>query len=198
MIYLLFIVAVLALVGSRCSPTPPEPPQSVNMELSTEPVVSGSGEGEDLVGLSFVTYTNRAVGYTILRPNNWYWRHYIASEINHLNPSVVDYFITDDKPLSGLGSGYLGQIVIEVSTRELSDYAAEVSNFSSRETIVAGVPAVRYEGEKLNQNGELMRVVEYHFRYNDRTFRIIYNNSTKNNNEQTVFEQVVSSFKFSN
>ncbi len=195
--YRVIIIGVLVgvmLTGSRCSPTPPQPPQPVLPEA--EEPVSGPGEGEDLVGLSFVTYTNRAVGYTILRPNNWYWRHYIANEIGSINPSVVDYFITDSKPLPSLGSEYLGQIVIEVSERELADYAEAVAGLEKSVGMVGSITAQRYEGEKTNQSENKVKVVEYQFSYNKKTFRIIYTAEPSSDNEKDIFDQVVSSFKF--
>lgn len=193
LITIIFLAGVM-LLGSRCSPTPPQPPQPVLPEA--EEPMSGPGEGEDLVGLSFVTYTNRAVGYTILRPDNWYWRHYIADEIGGINPSVVDYFITDSKPLPSLGSEYLGQIVIEVSERDLGDYSEAVAGLKKSPSLVGNLPAERYEGEKTNQSGEKMKVVEYQFRYNQRTFRLVYMGDPSSDNEKAIFDQVVSSFKF--
>ena len=189
--FLLIAVASLVLVGSRCTPTPVEQVLPVAPEPSTL-----SGEGEDLVGTKFVAYANRAQGYTILRPDNWYWRHYISSEIGDRNPTVVDYFMTDPEPLPGLGSEHLGQIVIEVSARPLSDYAAAVADLAHTEATVAGQPTSRYQGRRSNKVGESELVVEYHFSYHDKTIRLRLTAPVAAGSAEDIFETVVASFKF--
>lgn len=188
---LLVGLAALVLIGSRCSPsrvTPPEPlPQS-------EAPSAEADEGVDQLGVKFVSYTNRAQGYTILRPANWYWRHYIANEIKNMNSEVVDYFITDPNPLPGLGSEYLGKIVIEVSKRPLSDYQDSVAGLEMSEQIVGGMSAKKYTGERISQSSEKTAVVEYQFAKGDSTWRLILIRSDEI--DEKIFDQVVSSLRF--
>jgi len=192
-LYLLaFVAAALILVGSKCSPSPVTPTKTLPR---AEESVTGQGEGDDLVGVKFVAYTNKAQGYSILRPDNWYWRHYIANEIKDMNPMVVDYFITDSNPLPGLGSEYLGKIVIEVSQLDLSQYAKPVSGLVRSDSFVGQVVAKRFAGERVNQSGEKQKVVEYQFSYKEKSYRLILN-SGASMDDQAIFEQVVSSFKF--
>src|SRR3989344_3487666 len=163
--YLLAVTlgVALILVGGRCAPEFVAPVSPEFTPPATNEPVTGSGEGEDLVGVKFVAYENRAQWYSVLRPDNWYWRHYIKNEIGGSNKGVVDYFITDSKPLLGLGSEYLGQIVIEVSERPLADYADAVGGLTKSEVTVGGESASRYEGTRQNAGGAGQAVVEYQF-----------------------------------
>lgn len=191
---LLASLAGIVLLGSRCSPAPVTPvtPPGALPELN-QPNTS-QGESFDVLGVKFVSYLNKAQGYSISRPANWYWRHYIANEIKNINPAALDYFITDSKPLPGLGSEYLGKIVIEVSARPLSDYQAGVVGFAVTAKQVGGEAAKRYAGKRVNSAGEETAVVEYQFVRQGKTYRIILTGAS--GADQAIFEQIIGSFKF--
>ncbi|MFH1866640.1 MAG: hypothetical protein ABIJ81_00965 [Patescibacteria group bacterium] len=146
--------------------------------------------------VTYVFYTNKAIGYTIERPDQWYWRHYTRGEIGDSNPLVDDYFIADPNPLPKLGSEYLGQMVIEASSRPLSDFADSVRGLSTSQIIVASLSAIRYAGFRTNQLVENQKVIEYHFTKGSRTFRIIYNKQDSSEEAEQIFEHLVESFSF--
>lgn len=152
-------------------------------------------EEEALPSAGFVSYTNKAVGYTISRPDKWYWRHYIRSEIGEKNPKVHDYFITDKSPLTGLGSQHLGTIVIEVSENQPEDFADTVKDLNKRNVQVAGLDATRYEG--IRRVGDVnWDTVEYHFVKEAKTFRLLYAMQEGPGDYKEVFEELVKSFTF--
>lgn len=153
------------------------------------------------LSVNFTSYENKAVGYKILIPEKWYWQHFMKSQIKAAggNDSVDDYLVTDKNPLVGLGSEYLGQIVVEKSSFSLDDLSADKKDFSSREVTVAGQKATRYE---MQTNGDHAlfpnrKLIEYHLSRNDATFRLIYISNDNMENE-TIFEKMVESFSFSN
>ncbi len=71
--------------------------------------------------VSFVPYDNKAVGYSIERPDKWYWQHYLKNEIGDKEPMADDYFMTDPQPLTQIGALAQNRIVIEVSRRDVND-----------------------------------------------------------------------------
>lgn len=180
-----FILITIILVGSRCSPTPVVP---------VEPVAQVDEQGTPLEpvaevpDVNFVAYENKAQGYSILRPNNWYWRHYIDNEISEAD--VIDYFITDPDSLKGLGSDYLGNIVVQVSSKSLADLTSSLAGLTQQSKQVGGQEATRYEGT--SDIGQT--TVVYLFGVNNKTFSFTY----KDDSEKylPVFENLVSSFKF--
>lgn len=139
----------------------------------------------------FITYTNKTVGYTISRPDQWYWQHLTRAEIGEKNPLVHDYFIADRNPLLPLGSEYLGEIVIEVSKGDIADFADSVSGFSKEDREIGGKSAVRYEGMRGEQ-----KIIEYHFTKGSFTFRIIYARVDSTEEEEKIFETIVTSLTF--
>lgn len=145
----------------------------------------------------FASYTNKAIGYTIVRPDKWYWQHFNTAELEAEGvEGVLDYFIADRRPLIGFGSEYLGEIVIEVTKRDLSDFADHVKDFSKKNTKVGGIDAVRYEGVVTNEIVTKQKWIEYQFIYNNLTFRIIYAKINSTEEEEAIFGQVVQSFVF--
>lgn len=182
-------LAALAFLGGRCVPPPPE---LVDQPTVEQPEAQGDAASQpaDVSGVVFVKYENKAMGYVIDRPDKWYWRHYLKSQIQEQVPDVDDYFISDPAPLGGLGSEYLGRIVIEASRLDLSEYADEVAGFASREATVAGEPATRYAGER-----DGSAVIEYQFSHGDYTYRLRYQ-APVGVDQAAVFERVASSLKF--
>ncbi len=191
---LILAAAGFFLIGSRCSPTPPQVPEPIWPQNKEQ--VSKSESSDNSTDFNYVIYTNRAAGYNILRPANWYWRHYIANEIKKYNPQVVDYFITDPQPLPGLDSEYLGQIVIEISERPLVDYQGAVSGLFKTEAVVANQSAYRFAGERVGMSGEKKYLIEYQLEYNNKTYRLVCKAKTANDSAVEIFEHMVKSLKF--
>jgi hypothetical protein len=181
-------LAALALLGGKC--TPPAPP-STGDQAATE---SQSSHEQSTVqappavsGVEFVAYQNKAMNYSLERPDRWYWRHYLGSQIKEAAPGVEDYFITDPAPLPALNKEHLGNVVVEVSKRALTDYATAVSGLAERSVTVAGESATRYEGER-----DGSKIIEYHFTHAGYTYRLRYEAATSAGHE-AVFEHVVAS-----
>jgi|ETN02SMinimDraft_2_1059926.scaffolds.fasta_scaffold35925_2 hypothetical protein len=139
----------------------------------------------------FVSYTNKSMGYTVSRPDKWYWQHFHKSEIGENSP-VDDYLVMDRSPLIGLGTEYLGRIVVEVSKRSLSDFYDSVSAGTKTSATISGVSTTRYEGERNDSS-----YIEYQFVTNGKTYRIIYTNNNTTNEEEQIFEFFAKSFSLS-
>jgi hypothetical protein len=205
---LVFLMAgVLVLGGAGCAEEPTTPAgenQNVNQNINEEPSSSGQetiaqGEGEEpseTGGVKFASYANKSVGYTIDRPEGWYWRHYIQKEIGETHPGIEDYFITDPNPLPRLETEYLGRMVIEVSKKSLDEIAANVSDLTSSDTTVGGVEAKKFEGTRDNEMVKNQKVIAYHFQKDGRTFRIVYTKLNSTSEEEAVFEHLASSLTF--
>ena len=132
------------------------------------------------------------MGYTIMRPDNWYWQHFMKNNLTAAgtNELIDDYFISDKNALIGLGSEYLGQIVIEKSRFDLEELKKNMTGYASKQITVAGQPATRFEIQT-NEN----KMIEYHFEKGEQTFRLMYVSSDLPQN-QSIFEAVVKSFTF--
>ncbi len=190
-----FFVVVLGLAG--CSPIgilKPDQPKVDQVSNDTNEI--SETELPNVDGLTFVSYTNRSVGYTVDRPNRWYWRHYIKSQIGTSHPKVDDYFMTSAKPLPGLEAEVLGQIVIEVRGEEVNEVTTGLDKFSKVQSQIGGLEGVRYEGTRKNAAGGEIKVIEYQMRRDDQSFRFIYTQSPGETDNSQVFERVVKSFVF--
>ncbi len=141
-------------------------------------------------------FENKAAGYSIQRPANWYWRHMIRSEIGNASPDVNDYFFTDPVKLGGLGSEFLGQFVVEVSKRAMTDYTAELGDLTKSTVTVGGETAERYAGVRSPEGAEQQRVIFYLFVRGGQTYRIFYVNRPNNEVNESLFEKMVASFAF--
>lgn len=155
---------------------------------------NGGGDEGDVSALLFVPYTNRAVQYSILRPQGWYWAHYIKSQIGEAHPDIEDYFITDPNIPPTVSGEKLGQVVVAVSSVEVPE--PKLSDLQQEPATVAGIPAVRYSGERNEGVYQGARWIEYQFVKDGRTFQIIYINTDSSPSQERIFERVVSSFYF--
>ncbi len=211
-IFLLF-AGVLVLAGAGCQG---EEKKQTNENNENAQVINGnvnenagnvnaeeeivSPEEEDTVptagGVNFTSYTNKSVGYTIDRPEKWYWQHSTQKEIGEAMPGVEDLFVTDPNPLTRLGSEYLGRIVIEVSRKSLDELAVNISDLVSSEVTVGGAAAKKFEGTRDNEMVQNQKVIAYHFEKDGRTFRIVYTKIKSTSEEEAVFEHLVSSLSF--
>lgn len=203
----LLLVSVLVLIGASCRRG-----EEGEQVLKNQKVNFGIEEGidqnvnafreeqieklEEIEGVNFVFYNNKAQYYTILRPDGWYWQHFIKPELAEVKPDIDDYFITDPKPLPGFETEYLGQMFIEVSKKSLEDSAKKLEGFAVTHAKVGGFDARRYEGTIDNEMVNNKKVIEYHFEKNDKTFRLVYNKIDSTEKDEAIFEKMVKSFEF--
>jgi len=153
-------------------------------------------EEEEAGGVAFVEFVNKSMGYKIVRPDGWYWQHFIQREISETMPEVDDLFVTDPNPLPPLGTGYLGRIVIEVSRRSLTDLERNLSDLTSRTVTVGGISATKYEGVRSNEMVENQKYITYLFQKDSKTYRIAYTMKDSATEDEAVFTRVVESLSF--
>lgn len=170
------------------SPTP-EPSPTITPSPAATPTA-------ETTPTTYVEYENKAVGYTIQRPDKWYWQHSIRSQIGENAPLVDDYFIADRNPLPALGSEYLGRIVIEVSRQTVADVADRVTGLTKTTATVGGIAATRYEGIRNNETATNQTWIAYQFMKDSRLYRLIYTQTNSTPADVAVFEEVVESFTF--
>lgn len=206
------MISVLALGGAGCQTAEDNSAgdnqgggQNINQDINGAGGETGSeesvtpeedGESAPAGDVSFVSYVNKSMNYTIDRPEKWYWRHYIQKEIGETHAGVIDYFITDSSPLPRLESEYLGMIVIEVSDKSVEEINGDVSDLTVSDATVAGISAKKYEGIRDNEIVKNQKVVIYTFEKDGRTFRAIYKKSNSTSEREAVFEHLVSSLSF--
>lgn len=202
---ILAAVAVLALAGAGCeekTETPAAENKNQNGNVITANIngsiaeVVESPEEEEVGGVVFVEYKNKTMGYTIDRPDKWYWQHLIQREIGEAMPEVDDLFITDPNPLPPLGTEYLGRIVIEVSRRSMADLERNYSDLTSSAATVGEIYATKYEGVRSNEMVENQKAIVYLFQKEDKTYRIVYTKFNSTTEDEAVFRRVVESFSF--
>ncbi|MFZ5391328.1 MAG: hypothetical protein ACOZAJ_03585 [Patescibacteria group bacterium] len=188
-----------AIILAGCSKIgilkPDQPTETYNQASDNDNTQDGQ-ELPVIDGLTFVSYSNRSVGYSIERPNRWYWRHYIKSQIGSSHPKVEDYFMTSPKALPGLQADVLGQIVIEVSRQELNELTTGLEKFSKTESQVGGLMAIKYEGSKKDSTGQEIKVIEYQISRDKQSFRFIYSQIEGETDNSQIFERMVKSFAF--
>lgn len=145
--------------------------------------------GDDVVVIgeqTYETYENKAIGYTINRPTNWWWEHFHQARLNETHPDVTDIFAASLSPLPTLSDIYDAKIVIEVSSTDGSPY---VEKFTSKNVAIDGRNATRHEGVR-----EGNQVVEYQLTVGTATIRFIYSATEIDEKELSVFEEIVKSF----
>lgn len=205
---LLVLVAALALVlaGAGCekkeeTPAAENENQNVNQVITAN--VNGSAvevvepsEEEEVSGVKLVEYVNKSAGYKIVRPDGWYWQHFIEREISEAMPGVTDLFVTDPNPLPGFGTGYLGRIVIEVSSRSLAELERNVSDLTSSAVTVGGISATKYEGVRTNEMVRNQKTITYLFQKDGETYRIAYVKIDSTSEDEEIFQKLVSSLSF--
>lgn len=204
---LLFVllVGVLVLAGAGCekeeTPAAENENQNVNQAITAN--VNGSvvelvrpSEEEEVSRVKLVEYVNKSVGYKIVRPDGWYWQHFIQREIGEAMPGVIDLFVTDPNPLPRLGSGYLGRIVIEVSDRSLAALERNVSDLTSSVVTVGGISATKYEGVRTNEMVRNQKTITYLFQKDGEIYRIAYVKIDSTSEDEEIFQKLVSSLSF--
>ena len=161
---------------------------NINTNASPEPQTTPAQE-ED-----YISYTNKAIGYSLQYPKRWYWRHYIRNEIGDRDSLVDDYFIADRDNVIDIKSENLGSIVVEVSRHELKDFFSGIENFDKKDVKVGEADASRYEGVRSVDSGKSQKIIEYQFAKDGKTYRIIYTKVDRTQGEEQIFEKIVSSF----
>ncbi len=203
--FILAAVTVLVFAGAGCgekTETPSAENKNQNGNVITAnvngPVAeeAESPEEEEVGGAIFVEYKNKTMGYTIDRPDKWYWQHLIQREIGEAMPEVDDLFVTDPNPLPPLGTEYLGRIVIEVSRRSMADLERNFSDLTSSAATVGGISATKYEGVRSNEMVENQKVIVYLFQKDGKTYRIIYTMKDSTTEDEAVFQRVAESLSF--
>ncbi len=189
----LYLIPLLSLlVLTACNQTvDTNTNANINTNTNTPPVETATTTPSVTTKDTLVPYENKAVGYTLMRPRTWQWRHLIKSQIQATDTTNDDLFITDPVKLGAVGSDNLGQIVLAVSSKSLSDYQDTVKDLTAADTKVAEIDGKRYDGMRNDQ-----RVIEYQFTRNGKTFRFTYMGKQNDEVTESMFEDVVKSLKF--
>ncbi len=188
-LYLLPFLSLLLLTA--CNQTVAPLDSNTNTNTNTPPVETATTTSETVTKDTLVLYENKAVGYTLMRPRTWQWRHLIKSQIQATDTTNDDLFITDPVKLGTVGSDSLGQIVLAVSSKSLTDYQDTVKDLTATDAKVAGIDGKRYDGLRADQ-----RVIEYQFTRDSKTYRLTYLGKQNDEVTEAMFEDVVKSLKF--
>lgn len=144
--------------------------------------------------VSFVMYENKVVGYSLQRPEKWYWQHFLRKDLNLAAPQADDVLIVDPQPLQTLTSDWYGQMAVEVGRRDLTQHASDwLKDFAVSDAMVGGAKATRYEGLSLEKGGD-MKVIEYHLMKGQQSVRLIYNKIGSMAADEEIFQHLVQTF----
>ncbi len=201
-IFTILAVVSLMLVGCAQSATNGNPSDAQDGQSTTTLDVTADDNinqpeitsGEDNPEVQYSEYQNKALGYRLKYPSNWYWRHYIKSQLGDFLPDIQDLFIANPTPLAGLNAEILGQLVVAVSDKNLEELAIGLSDLTKTETQVANQPARRYEGLRPGN----LKTIEYHFKNGDKFYRIIYNKVDGGTVDEEVMVELIKDFGFVN
>jgi len=196
-------LTALGLALSACTPQS-QPAGSTNN--TNEPPASmpeAMADDEDILQadaeVNWLTFANRAAGYSVDYPEKWYWQHYIASQIS--TAGIEDYFIADPNLLLGLQSEYLGRYVIEISDRSAEEYINDFKSGSDQVTAtpktVDGLEAQRIRGE--GRPDTLLAgwtTIFYIFEKDGKTYRLLYTMIESTPEQETQFDAFVRRFVF--
>lgn len=145
-------------------------------------------------GVMFADYQNKAAGYSLQRPDKWYWQHYLKADLDLYVSQADDLLVVDPQPLQKLSSDWFGQMAVEVGRRDLAQHVNDwLKDFSVSDTTVGGTKATRYEGISLEKGGD-MKVIEYHLMKGTQSVRLIYNKIGSTAADEQIFERLVQSF----
>jgi len=197
---LFFILLIPLLMGAACTS------KSISIEDEQSPVVNQESEEvttpaenvDDVpknnvmeeTDINYTSYENKAMGYTVLIPEKWYWQHFMKNELTTAgtNELIDDYLIMDKVPLLGLGSEYLGKIVIEKSKLNLAKVEALMNEYNTRELTINGQNAKRFELQTDESNYfPNTKMIEYHLEKNDTTYRLIYHMFNSDEQNEAIF-----------
>jgi len=145
--------------------------------------------------VEFNNYENRAIGYSINIPANWYYRHYYKTEIGDLNPTVEDYlFVSPTKSITGIQTESPAEVVLEISSRDINDFK---DSLDSEEVVtIAGVEGILAKGKINNETFSDYQKIEYRFVKNGKTYRLSYIAPSGLSNNEELFRVMVDSLRF--
>lgn len=145
--------------------------------------------------VQFSNYENKATGYSIDIPDNWYWRHFHKSEIGDANPNVIDYlFISPNKSIEGIQTESPAEIVVEVSSHELDAFKDDILPETAVD--IVGQAGLLVKGVLSTEMYSNYQKIEYRFSKDDKSYRILYLAPDGFDNNEAIFEQIVKSLKF--
>ena len=171
----------------------PAPTNEVAISTQVAPAPSAL---QTTVPVTMAAYTNKAAGYTVQKPEKWYWRHYVRSELGSKAPLEDDLVVMHPQPLGEIDPDYLGQMSIAVSRRAISSQASPMAAPVSTASTVGGVEATRYEWVDLEKGGD-MKVIEYRLMSpKKQALYIRYNKINTTPEDEKIFEDMVKSFTF--
>lgn len=208
MVKTIIIVAVVAILGylvynnTQRTTTESNSNDTQNVEDSENTINSGSNEtvNEDTRGGdtysggvdAFVAYENKAMGYSIQRPDKWYWQHSIKSQIIDGDDTMLDNFATDPFIAPIAGAPQESRVSIVVFSRDPESLNDLTSGLESSQVSIVGQSSTRYEGVKNDSE----KVIIYHFVKDDLVYILTYRKQNSTPEEEGVFENIVSSLKF--
>jgi hypothetical protein len=190
-----FVLLVPLLMGAACSSPSDQESKPLDVDQSENTVKEDNvteGISED-----YVLYENKAVGYNILRPKDWYWQHFIKADLAAAgnNELIDDYLVLDQTPIIGLRSEYLGRIVIEQSRMDLETLKNNMSEYTAQEVNINGQAAMRFELQTdENHYFPNTKRIEYHLAKDGETLRLIYHMADSDQLNEDMFATLVNSF----
>lgn len=171
-----------------------------NVEINDEQMENKQDEESSRTEIEYNLYENRAMAYTILIPDKWYWQHFMKNEIG--NEKIDDYLAVDKDGVTPLGSERIAKILVEKSSMNLDDFAKDMDGYSKTQKTVAGVSATRYE-RQFGEDNEMYpnsKIVQYHLEKNGQTYRLIFTSEDTPKEDipeyESIFEEMVKSFSF--
>lgn len=156
--------------------------------------------------LTYNSYTNKAMGYSINIPDKWYWQHFMKSDITAVggDNQAIDYLAVDKDGITPLGSEHIGKIMIIASSLSPEDIAKnmESQDYSKTETTIDGLSTTKYEKHfgADNQMYPNSEVIKYVLEKNGQTYILSFNSETTDQKNipayESVFDTMVKSFSF--
>lgn len=154
------------------------------MEKEPEEITDDEPSGpavQNIEGQTFTAYSNRAMGYDIQRPDNWYWQHEFSPEIEN-ELEVIDILAINRSPLAeNTQDLYESSIILDVIKKSPPTPKGSVSSLT-----ITGKNTKRYESPS-----SIVYLLEVG---NGNTIRFIYTFEEADEKERAIFENIVASF----
>lgn len=153
---------------------------------------------------NWITYTNKAIAFTIKYPSDWIYNDYSINK----TCSQDQVFFSPSKALLGIcASGFGGLVSISRTqpadnlTREIALYKpTDYTNFKQADTTVGGKKAVKITGisQISNQAADMKDspVIIYIVDLSDRALTINYTQNKNSSGYSAIFEKMVGTLKF--
>lgn len=208
--FLFILIAIPLLMGAGCTSkntndetdnnSAVESSSDNDIEADNDKMENKQDEETSKTEIKYNLYENKAMGYTILIPEKWYWQHFMKNEID--SEKIDDYLAVDKDGITPLGSERIAKILVEKSSMGLDDLTEGMDGYSKTQKTVAGVSAARYE-KQFGEDNEMYpnsKIVQYHLEKNGQTYRLIFNSEGTVKEDiaeyETIFEEMVKSFSF--